>query len=261
VSFAGPDPTFAAILHMHLHRTLQARRRIVSESQSSSSTAREPALGAELSFNVAAFAARLGGVKEAKLKAGALLYAQGEPANCLYFIEKGQVQVSVLSTQGKAAIVGLLNPGDCCGDGCLIGERPRLATATCITDATVERLERANVIRAIQQDPPSAEFYVKYALSRTARLTDRLLSQLIDSSEQRLARLLLFLADYGKNGGRGTVIGNLDQESLAQMIGTTRSRVNFFMNKFRDLGYIEYDGDIVVHDSQSKIVSHQISIA
>ncbi len=261
-SFAVPDPTFAAILHMRVHRTMQARRRVMeSESQCSSLTTGEAELGAELSFDVAAFAARHGGVKEAKFKAGARLYAQGEPANCLYFIEKGQVQVSVLSTQGKAAIIGLLNPGDFCGDGCLIGDRRRLATATCISDATVKRLERANVIRAIQQDPPFAEFYVKYVLSRTARLTDRLLSQLIDSSEQRLARLLLFLSDYGKNGGKGTVIGNLDQESLAQMIGTTRSRVNFFMNKFRDLGYIEYDGDIIVHDSLSRIVSHQISIA
>lgn len=227
-----------------------------SESRSSYLRADETAFAAALSFDVAAFAARHGGMTEAKFKVGASLFAQGEPANCLYFIDQGQVQLSVLSTQGKAAIIGLLNPGDFCGDSCLIGEQPRLATALCITDAVVKRLERANVVRAIQEDACFAEFYVKYALSRTARLTDRLLSQLIDSSEQRLARLLLFLADYEKNGGKGTVIGNLDQELLAQMIGTTRSRVNFFMNKFRDLGYIDYNGDIVVHGSLSRILSN-----
>ncbi len=230
-----------------------------SDGQFPTLAADETALGTKLSFDIAAFAAKHGGVTASRLKVGAQLYAQGEPANCLYFIEQGQVQVSVLSRQGKAAIIALLNPGDFSGKGCLIGEQRRSATAMCITDVAVKRLKSANVVRAIQNDPPFAEFYLKYVMGRSALLTDRLLSQLIDSSEQRLARLLLFLADYGRNGGERTVIGNLDQESLAQMIGTTRSRVNFFMNKFRDLGYIEYDSEIVVHNSLSRVVPHRLS--
>jgi CRP/FNR family cyclic AMP-dependent transcriptional regulator len=184
------------------------------------------------------------------------VFLQGDAADSIYYIEKGQIQLTVVSMEGKEAVIAVLGTSDFCGEGCLVGEPLRMVTATTMTQCTVVRLEKATVIRAIHEDPEFSEFLVSYLLKRTARLTDNLVDQLFNSSEKRLARILLLLANYGKEGRTETVINNVDQETLAQMIGATRSRVNFFMNKFRKLGLIEYNGRINVHSSLLRVVLH-----
>jgi len=150
----------------------------------------------------------------------------------------------------------VLSPGDLAGEGSLIGESTHLASALCIADGTAMRVEQATALRAIREDTHFAEFCVLHSISRSARLRDRLISQFFDSSEQRLARLLLLLAPHGEDGGDEHAIGNLDQEALAQMIGTTRSRVNHFMNKFRRLGFIDYNGHITVRRSLTSVLTN-----
>ena len=181
---------------------------------------------------------------------------QGDAADSIYYIKKGQIQLTVVSMEGKEAVIAVLGTSDFCGEGCLVGEPLRMVTATTMTQCTVVRMEKATVIRAVHDDPEFSEFLVSYLLKRTARLTDNLVDQLFNSSEKRLARILLLLANYGKEGRTETVINNVDQETLAQMIGATRSRVNFFMNKFRKLGLIEYNGRINVHSSLLRVVLH-----
>jgi CRP-like cAMP-binding protein len=194
------------------------------------------------SFDVDSFAARYGGVTRSAFKAGALVYSQGAPADAVFYIVHGQIQLTVLSDQGKEAIIGILDAGDFCGEACLIGERMLVSTATCLANSSVARLERTAVMQAIHADPHFAEFYLVYTLIRSVRLRDSLIGHLFYSSEGRLARTLLLLADNGGDCGGDAVIGKIDQEALAQMVGTTRSRVNFFMTKFRKLGYIDYNG-------------------
>ena len=184
------------------------------------------------------------------------VFLQGDAADSIYYIKKGQIQLTVVSMEGKEAVIAVLGTSDFCGEGCLVGQPLRMVTATTMTQCTVVRMEKATVIRAIHDDPEFSEFLVSYLLKRTARLTDNLVDQLFNSSEKRLARILLLLANYGKEGRTETVINNVDQETLAQMIGATRSRVNFFMNKFRKLGLIEYNGRINVHSSLLRVVLH-----
>jgi CRP-like cAMP-binding protein len=161
----------------------------------------------------------------------------------------------VVSSQGKEGILGVLERGDFCGEGCLLGNRIRVATVTCIADSSVARLERTNVLRAVRENTAIAGFFLVFALRRVVDLRENLISQLFDSSEKLLARALVILANHGGNGGSNHVIRNVDQEALAQMIGTTRSRVNFFMNKFRRLHYVDYDGDsVAVYRSLSNVV-------
>ncbi len=181
----------------------------------------------------------------------------------MYYIQSGQIQITVVSSQGKEGILGLLDPGGWCGESCLLGKRQRVATASCIADSVVARLERASVLRGIRQNPLIAEYFVALVLQKAIELRENLISQLFDTSERRLARALLVLANHGrgeaKNGGdaKNNVIMNIDQEGLAQMIGTTRSRVNHFMNKFRRLGHIDYDGGVIfVHSSLANIAFH-----
>jgi CRP/FNR family transcriptional regulator, cyclic AMP receptor protein len=190
-----------------------------------------------------------------------IVFTQGDVADCIYYIQKGQIQLTVVSMEGKEAVIGIVEPGDFCGEGCLVGEPLRMSTATTITSCTVVRLEKAVVLRAIHENPNFSEFLVLYVLKRTARLTDTLIDQLFNSSEKRLARVLLLLANYGKEGRTDTVIGKIDQETLAQMIGATRTRVNFFMNKFRRLGLIDYNGRIHVHSSLLRVVLHDQPLA
>jgi len=187
-----------------------------------------------------------------------VLYSQGESADALYYLQDGQIQITVVSSQGKEGILGVLEPGGFCGEGCLLGNRMRVATAVCMTDCAVARLEAASVVRAIRKDPEIAELFVVVALTKVVQLREGLISQLFDSSEKRLARALLLLANYDRRRGAANVIRNIDQEGLAQMIGTTRSRVNHFMNKFRRLGYIDYDGNaIVVHASLTNVALYE----
>jgi CRP/FNR family transcriptional regulator, cyclic AMP receptor protein len=185
-----------------------------------------------------------------------VLFSQGDTADSIFYVREGRLQLTVVSMEGKEAVIALLNAGDFCGEGCLVGEPVRMSTATAIAKCVVARMEKAAVIRAIHEDAAFSEFLVNYVLKRTARLTDTLVDQLFNSSEKRLARVLLLLANYGKEGRTDTVINKIDQETLAQMIGSTRSRVNFFMNKFRKLGLIEYNGKIHVHSSLLSVVLH-----
>jgi CRP/FNR family cyclic AMP-dependent transcriptional regulator len=211
--------------------------------------ARDGSFVAAPSFDLETFAANFGGVTILKLKPGAVLFRQGEPADALFYLQEGHVQTTVVSRHGKEGILGIVEPGSFCGEGALLGNRFRVGTAVCLGSSVVARVERANVIRAIRQDPAIAEFFIAFALTSVVRLREKLVSQLFDSSEIRLARHLLILANCD-NGRREHVIRNVDQEALAQMIGTTRSRVNYFMNKFRRLGYIDYNGNIVVHGTR-----------
>ncbi|HUI14295.1 MAG TPA: Crp/Fnr family transcriptional regulator [Xanthobacteraceae bacterium] len=204
------------------------------------------ALDSGRSFNVEAFAAAFGGVALSRLRSGTVLYSQGEPADSMYYLQDGQVQITVVSSQGKEGILGVLGPGDLCGEGSLLGNRNRVATVACIADSLVARIERANAIRAIRENTAIAGFFLAFALRRVVDLRENLISQLFDTSEKRLARTLVVLANQGRNGAPNNVIRNIDQEGLAQMIGTTRSRVNLFMNRFRRLRYIDYDGEIIV---------------
>jgi len=203
------------------------------------------------SFDVDAFAASYGGVTVSRLKAGAVLYAQGEPADALFYLLQGQVQITVVSSRGKEGILGLRDRGSLFGEGCLLGNRSRVATAACLSDSVVARIERVNVIRAFRESPAFAELFLVFALREVAQLRENLISQLFDSSERRLARALLRLAKHSADVGPNNVIRNIDQEALAQMIGTTRSRVNYFMNKFRRAGYIDYEGSVIVVQSTS----------
>jgi CRP-like cAMP-binding protein len=213
-------------------------------------------------FNLASFAHRHGGVTRSTLRRGKPLFSQGEPTSDLFYLDQGQIRLSVAPVGARQAIVAILTAGDLCGESCLIGEPRQIATATCIADSVVARIARAAVTRAVAQDPVFAEFCITYLLERSARLTERLISQLFDPSEIRLARILLQLSNHGSERGP-VVIRNLDQEALAQLIGTSRSRTNYFMKKFREMGYIRYDGYnyIVVHDSLLQAVSHDTSAA
>lgn len=191
------------------------------------------------------FAANYGGVTVSRLRSGSVLYSQGEPADSMYYLLEGQLQITVVSSQGKEGILGVLEPGDFCGEGCLLGNRNRVATVTCIADSSVARLERASVIRATRENAEITACFLTFALRRVVDLRQNLISQLFDTSEKRLARALLQLAGHPRES-EPKIIHNIDQEDLAQMIGTTRSRVNHFMNKFRRLRYVDYDGRVIV---------------
>ena len=208
-------------------------------------------------FDVKAFVAKYGGVADSKIKAKRTLYAQGEPADCVFYIQKGQAQVTVVSQHGKEAVIAVLESSDLCGEGCLISEPLRLSTATTMTECIIARLEKDAVNRAIHQDVAVAEFFAKYILNQSARLRENLVDHLFNSSELRLARMLLVLTNFGQDGRSESVIDKIDQQTLARMVGTTRSRINYFMNKFRRLGYIEYNGKINVHSSLLGVILHE----
>jgi CRP-like cAMP-binding protein len=184
------------------------------------------------------------------------LYVQGSPANCVFFIQIGSVKISVASRDGKEAVVGLLQPGDFCGEECLAGHASRLASVTALTDCVLLRLEKANVLRALHEDPAFSGVFTSYLMKRTIRMQEDLIDQLLNSTEKRLARLLLILANYGKEEPPKPIVPRISQETLAEMIGTSRTHVNFFMNKFRQLGFIEYNGDIKVHRSLLNMLLH-----
>jgi CRP/FNR family transcriptional regulator, cyclic AMP receptor protein len=216
---------------------------------------RPPAPGANPQLQLPFSAALHGGLSRSIVGTGSSIFSQGEPADgIVYYIEEGRVQLRILSPQGREAIIGILDAGEFCGDDCVSGETLRICTATSLTDGVIVRLDAAGLLRAIRQEPAFAEFYLAAVLKRNEALKESLISQLTDSSERRLARLLLRLANCGTDSRQSHTAGRLDQETLAQMVGTTRSRVNYFMNKFRALGHIDYDGAIVVQASLWTIV-------
>ncbi len=185
-----------------------------------------------------------------------VIFAQGDPADAVFYVQKGRVKLTVVSKQGKEAIVALLGADEFFGEGCLAGQPLRMSTATATEDTTVLRLRKRAMVRLLHTDQRFSELFTAYLLSRNIRYEEDLVDQLFNSSEKRLARVLLLLAHFGKDGRREPVIPKISQETLAGMIGTTRSRVSHFMNKFRKLGFIDYNGGMLVHSSLLNIVLH-----
>ena len=215
------------------------------------------AVKATPSFDPKAFLAKVGeGRSIVKYRKDQPVFSQGEPADAVFYIQKGKVKITVVSAQGKEAVVAILGPDDFFGEGCLVAQPRRIATVTTMMDSTIMRLEKAAVIQVIHDEPAFSEMFIPHLLARTIRVEEDLVDQLFNSSEKRLARLLLLLANFGKDGRPETVIAKISQETLAEMVGTTRARVSFFMNKFRKLGFINYNGGIEVHSSLLNMVLH-----
>jgi CRP/FNR family cyclic AMP-dependent transcriptional regulator len=183
-----------------------------------------------------------------------VVFSQGDPADAVYYIRKGKVKITVVSAQGKEAVVAILGTHEFFGEGCLAGQEQRMATAATMTDSVIVRLEKAAAVSMIHREPGFSEMFISHLVDRAIRVEADLVDHLFNPSEKRLARLLLLLANVGKAGKPEPVIPKISQETLADMIGTTRSRVNFFMNKFRKLGFIDYRGSIKVHSSLLNVV-------
>jgi CRP-like cAMP-binding protein len=184
------------------------------------------------------------------------IYGQGDPADAVFYVQKGRVKLTVVSPRGKSAVVAMVGPGDFFAEGCLAGQPLRTASAVAMTEATLMRIERRAMIAALHGPSALTEIFISHLLSRTTRMEEDLVDQLFNSSEKRLARVLLLLAHFGKEGKTEPVLPKISQETLAGMIGTTRSRVNGFMNKFRKLGFIEYNGGLHVHSSLMNLLLH-----
>ena len=191
-----------------------------------------------------------------------ILFSQGDTADAVFYIQAGKVKMTVVSEQGKEAVVAILERGAFLGESCLVGQTVRTATATTLEDARILRIDKAVMLRLLQEQPRFAEVFMSYLLTYSIRVQEDLVDQLFNSSEKRLARALLLLAHFGKESKPETVIAKISQETLAEMIGTTRSRVSFFMNKFRKLGFIDYkgglrrNGGLHVHSSLLNVVLH-----
>jgi CRP-like cAMP-binding protein len=185
-----------------------------------------------------------------------IVFSQGDRAEAVFYIQKGKVKVTVVSDQGKEAVVTILGSNQFFGEKCLSGQTRRLATVTTMTDSVITRLEKSAIMNVIQHEPAFSEMFIAQLLGRTIRTEADLVDQLFNSSEKRLARVLLLLADFGKESQPELIIAKISQETLAEMVGTTRSRISFFMNKFRKLGYIDYKGRIEVHRSLLQVVLH-----
>jgi CRP/FNR family transcriptional regulator, cyclic AMP receptor protein len=186
----------------------------------------------------------------------ALIYSQGDPGDAVFFIGKGKIRLTVVSARGKEAVIAILSSGDFFGEGCLAGQPRRMSTAAAIAECSIVRLEKAATLRVLHDEPAFSDFFLRYVLSRNIRIEEDLVDQLFNSSEKRLARLLLLLANFGKEGKPEPVLLKISQETLAEMIGTTRPRVSFFMNKFRRMGLIEYNGGIEVYSGLLNLVLH-----
>ena len=207
------------------------------------------------SFDPKAFLAKVGeGRSINTYHKGQIVFSQGDPADAVFYVQSGKVKVTVVSEQGKEAVVAMLGTNEFFGEGCLAGQAKRIATVTTTTDSVIARLEKAAIVRVIHQEPAFAEMFIAHLLGRTIRIEADHVDQLFNSSEKRLARLLLLLANFGKEEKPEPILATISQETLAEMIGTTRSRVSFFMNKFRKLGLIDYNGDIEVHSSLLNVV-------
>jgi CRP-like cAMP-binding protein len=184
------------------------------------------------------------------------IFVQGEPASAVFYTQKGRVKLSVTSEQGKSAIIGVLNGGNFFGEGCIAGQPLRMMTATAITDCALVRIEKTAMMAALHERHDFSEFFIAYVLSRNIRYEADLVDQLFNSSEKRLARVLLLLARYGKDGQPERVVPKISHETLAEMVGTTRPHISRFMNKFRKLGFIHYNGGLEVHSSLINITLH-----
>ena len=201
-------------------------------------------------FDPKKFLAKVGGGKTILYyRKNQIVFSQGEVADAVFYIQQGNIKLIVVSEHGKEAVVAILGAGDFFGEGCLNGHPRRIATAKAVDECVITRLEKATMIDTVHKEPEFSELFMSYLLTRNSRIEEDLIDQLFNSSEKRLARLLLLLANFGKEGRPEPIVGKFSQETLAEMIGTTRSRVSNFMNKFRDLGFISYNGSIEVHSS------------
>jgi CRP-like cAMP-binding protein len=201
-------------------------------------------------FDAKAFLSTVGqGRAATTFVAGQTIFAQADEANAVFYLQKGDVKVVVTSEQGKEAVVGIVRAGEFFGEGCLIGQPLRLATATAMTDSEALRVEKPEMVRLLHAEPSFAELFMAHLLTRNSRVEADLVDQLFNSSEKRLARTLLLMASFGQEGAPLPISAKVSQETLAAIVGTTRSRVSFFMNKFRKLGFIEYNGHLQVHSS------------
>ena len=210
---------------------------------------------AKASFDPKIFLAKMGeGKTISEYRKDQVVFSQGDPGDAVFYIQKGEVKLTVISEQGKEAVVGILGPGQFFGEGCLNGHPLRITTAMALDECLITRIEKGAMIATMHDEPEFSELFMAYLLTRNSRIEEDLIDQLFNSSEKRLARVLLLLANFGKDGRPQPIVGQFSQETLAEMIGTTRSRVSFFMNKFRKLGYIEYNGKLEVHNSLLNVV-------
>jgi CRP/FNR family transcriptional regulator, cyclic AMP receptor protein len=208
-------------------------------------------------FDPNAFLARAGkGRSLAKYRKDQPIFSQGYPADAVYYIQRGKVRVSVISDRGKEAIVSILGAKDFFGEGSISGQALRIASVHALVEATIVRIEKPEMLRLLRDEPRFSDMFTVHLLNRAMRVESDLIDQLFNSSERRLARLLLILANYGNEGKPEPILAKISQETLAEMIGTTRSRVSFFMNRFRKLGFITYNGHIEVHKSLLNLVLH-----
>jgi CRP/FNR family cyclic AMP-dependent transcriptional regulator len=206
-------------------------------------------------FDPKAFLSKVnGGRAISEYRKDQIVFRQGDPSDAVFYIQSGKVKKTVVSEQGKEAVVALLETSDFFGEGCLAGELLCLSTVTALTKCVIVRISKADITRVIHHEPAFAELFISHLLARNSRVEEDLVDQLFNSSEKRLARTLLLLANFGKEGRPEPIIAKVSQETLAEMIGTTRSRVSFFMNKFRKLGLIDYNGSIAIHSSLLNVV-------
>jgi CRP/FNR family transcriptional regulator, cyclic AMP receptor protein len=215
------------------------------------------AKAAKITFDPSAFLAKVGeGKTISRLRKNEIIFSQGEVADAVFYIQKGRIKLTVISEQGKEAAVAIMDAGQFFGEGCLNGHPLRMATTTAMDDCVVTTISKAAMTAVLHKEPKFSELFMAHLLTRNSRIEEDLVDQLFNSSEKRLARLLLLLANFGKEGNPQLIEPNISQETLAEMIGTTRSRVSFFMNKFRKLGLISYNGKIEVHNSLLNAVLH-----
>jgi CRP/FNR family transcriptional regulator, cyclic AMP receptor protein len=208
-------------------------------------------------FDPQAYLSTVGaGRREETGKRGRVIYRQGDEAQAVYYIEKGKVQIAVASKQGKQGVIAILEAGDFFGEGCLAGQPLSMATAIAMTDTKVMRIAKSVMVELMRSEPSFAQLFTAFLLSRNVQIEADLVDQLFNSSEKRLARVLLMLAHFGKDGTMELVIPKISQDVLAARVGTTRSRINYFMNKFRKLGFIEYNGTLKVHSSLLNVIVH-----
>ena len=212
-----------------------------------------------VAFEPRQFLSKIGaGRSNINLEAGAVVFAQGDVANTIYYLQKGKAKITVASKNGKEAVIAIIGPGDFFGEGSLNGHSLRMATVTAMTQCSIMRLEKSAMVQALHDEPKFADLFISHLLHRNSRVEEDLVDQLFNSSEKRLARTLLLLANFGKDSKPEPVIAKISQETLAEMVGTTRSRVSFFMNKFRRLGLIDYNGethgDLHVHTALLNMV-------
>jgi CRP/FNR family cyclic AMP-dependent transcriptional regulator len=209
-------------------------------------------------FDPKAFLAKVGAGKTIlNIKKNQHVFEQGDVADAVFYLQKGRVKLTVLSEQGKEAVVGILEPGQFFGEGCLNGHPLRIATTTAMEECVITSITKEAMFATLHGEPKFSELFMAYLLTRNGRIEEDLIDQLFNSSEKRLARLLLLLANFGKEGNPTPINPDISQETLAEMIGTTRSRVSYFMNKFRKLGLISYNGKIEVHNSLLNAVLHE----